>query len=142
MRLTKPERERVRMLFGGRCAYCGEQLGDRWHADHFQPVERKLALHPERGVISTGEFHRPQHDTIENLMPACIPCNLDKWALDLEGWRRKLQDSCGVLKRNQPTYRHAVRFGLVAETGARVEFYFERIAREAAADGRVEAPTP
>ena len=27
MRLTKAEREQVRAMFGGRCAYCGCELG-------------------------------------------------------------------------------------------------------------------
>ena len=31
-----------------------------------------------------------------------------------------------VLARNHATYRHAVRFGLVQETGAVVVFHFER----------------
>ena len=47
--------------------------------------------------------------------------------MPLEDWRRKLQDAAGVLARNHATYRHAVRFGLVQETGARVVFHFERL---------------
>ena len=81
--------------FGGRRAYCGQELGHRWHADHFEPVQRQSA------------------------------CNIDKSALSLEEWREKLQRSTDVLARNSPTYRHAVRFGLVQETNARVMFYFE-----------------
>jgi hypothetical protein len=61
-------------------------------------------------------------------MPACPPCNIDKHSMSLEGWRTKLQDATGVLARNNPTYRHAIRFGLVQETGAAITFYFERAA--------------
>jgi hypothetical protein len=32
--LTKKQRIELRMMFGGRCAYCGVQLTGKWHADH------------------------------------------------------------------------------------------------------------
>lgn len=131
MRLTKDQREQVRLKFGGVCAYCGEPLGQRWHADHFEAVQRKLQRNPETGRLSCSrsEAWAPQNDTIANLMPACPPCNIDKHTLSIEGWRRKLQAACEVLSRNNPTYRHAVRFGLVVESGATVVFYFETVAR-------------
>lgn len=126
MRLSKADREKVRLRFNGLCAYCGRPLGERWHVDHFEPVERKLKFVQDKGLVQTGELWRPGNDRMDNLMPSCPPCNIDKHSMSLENWRRKLQDACGVLERNQPTYRHAVRFGLVVETGARVTFYFER----------------
>jgi 5-methylcytosine-specific restriction endonuclease McrA len=126
MKLTKQQRETLRMKFGGRCAYCGEELGQRWHADHVEAVVRSLAYVPGKGVIATGGFDKPENDCIENLMPSCPPCNIDKHSWPLEAWRQKLSNAPGVLARNQPTYRHAMRFGLVAETGAQVVFHFER----------------
>ena len=130
MKLTKAERETLRGKYGGRCAYCGCELGNRWHADHIEAVERKLAFvrnNYRLRVRATGEVHRPERDTVENLNPACAPCNIDKHSMSLEAWRQKLQGAVGVLERNHPTYRHAVRFGLVRPTGASVVFYFERI---------------
>ncbi|EFG6869113.1 TPA: HNH endonuclease, partial [Escherichia coli] len=42
MALTKKQREKLRMKFGGRCAYCGCELPEKgWHADHVQAVLRK-----------------------------------------------------------------------------------------------------
>lgn len=120
MRLTKSERETVRLKYAGLCAYCGKLLGERWHADHLEPIRREW-------WNKAGGMERPERDTLGNLMPACAPCNIDKHAMPLEDWRRKLQDAAGVLARNHATYRHAVRFGLVQETGARVVFYFERL---------------
>lgn len=125
MRLTKAQREAVKLKFGGRCAYCGEPLGDRWHADHFEAVVRDLEWKDGR-LVATGTMLRPQHDTLDNLMPACAPCNIDKGPNSLEWWRGKLQSATAVLARNNPTYRHAKRFGLVAETGASIKFYFEQ----------------
>jgi hypothetical protein len=130
MRLTKAERTALKDMFGGRCAYCGQPLGDRWHADHVKAVKRTLVFVRGKGVVHTGKLRRPANDCVENLMPACAPCNIDKHARTLEQWRVKLQGAPGVLARNQPTYRHAVRFGLVQETQATVVFYFERLAAE------------
>ena len=127
MKLSKKEREQVRLKFGGRCAYCGQQLGSRWHADHFEPIERKLLYVSGKGVVQTGECHRPERHRLDNMMPACPPCNIDKHIMSLEEWRRKLQDATNVLMRNNPTYRHALRFGLLAETGARIVFHFESL---------------
>lgn len=118
MKLTRLQREELRLRFGGLCAYCGCPLGDRWHADHFEPVMRQWWK-------KDGSMDNPQHDTLENLMPSCAPCNIDKHAMALERWRLKLQRATDVLRRNHPTYRHALRFGLVAETGDPVRFHFE-----------------
>lgn len=61
------------------------------------------------------------------MMPSCAPCNIDKSRMALEVWREKLQRAVEVLARNNPTYRHALRYGLLRETGARVQFYFETL---------------
>lgn len=136
MKLTKAQRATLREKYGGLCAYCGCTLGDRWHADHIEAVERKLEFvrdgHSMR-MRATGEVHRPERDCIENLNPSCAPCNIDKHAMTLEQWRTKLQHAVGVLTRNQPTFRHAVRFGLVHATNATVVFHFERLALETTA---------
>lgn len=126
IKLTKSQRAALRQKFSGRCAYCGQELGPRWHADHFEPVQRKSAWdNKKKKLVATGECGAAEHDNLENLMPACPACNIDKSVLSLEEWRGKLQRATGVLSRNSPTYRHAVRFGLVQETNAKVMFYFE-----------------
>lgn len=67
MALTKKQRAELRMKFGGRCAYCGCELGDKWHADHVQPVIR-----------FDGKMLHQERDDINNMVPACHPCNLHK----------------------------------------------------------------
>lgn len=126
MKLSKAQREILRQKFGGRCAYCGEPLGDRWHADHLEAVIRETRYEKGRGFVPTGSLLRPHLDALENLMPACIPCNIDKGPEALESWRAGLERSLEVLHHNHPTYRHAKRFGLVTEVGGEVTFYFER----------------
>lgn len=136
-RLTKAQREHVRAMFDGRCAYCGEPLTERWHADHFEPVRRDFKLvQTKRGYrYRSGPPTRPEFDVVTNFMPSCAPCNLDKHAMSLEAWRTKLSRTLEVLNRNYTTYRHARRFGLVTETAAPIVFYFERVAAEAARAG-------
>ena len=126
MKLSKSQRAALREKFGGRCAYCGEELGDRWHADHIEYVERELVFVPGKGVVSTGRMLRPERDTLENLNPACAPCNLDKHSLTLEAWRALMQRSNEVLMRDVSTFRRAVRYGLVELKAAPIVFYFER----------------
>lgn len=126
MRLSKRDREFVRTRYDGRCAYCGEVLGPRWHADHLVAVVRDFRF-TENGTRATGKLLRPENDNLANMMPSCVPCNIDKHSMPLEAWRAKLARACAVLANNIPTYRHAVRFGLVRETHAPVVFYFERM---------------
>lgn len=65
---------------------------------------------------------------VSNLFPACAPCNIDKHSLTPEYWREVIQRRCQILSRDSATYRSARRFGLIRETSAIVEFYFEKTA--------------
>lgn len=135
MKLTKAQRAALREKFGGRCAYCGQPLGDKWHADHIEAVERKLERVPDMGVYrlrTTGEFHKPQNDTLENMNPACPPCNIDKHSLSLESWRAIIERSNEVLARDVSTFRRAVRYGLVVLHPKPVVFYFETLGGQSA----------
>lgn len=133
MKLTKAQRATLREKFGGRCAYCGQLLGDRWYAYHIEYVERKLIRVPGKGVVCTGEMHRPERDTIENLNPACAPCNIDKHSFDLETWRGLIQRSNEVPTRDVSTFRRALRYGMVTVNPDPVVFYFELFGDRAAA---------
>ncbi|NIC05239.1 HNH endonuclease [Billgrantia bachuensis] len=129
-RLTKTEREQVRLKFGGRCAYCGEELGKRWHADHLEAVRRRHELYrDEKGrhqARVVGADFEERH-VLDNMMPACAPCNISKAAYSLERWRDVLVGYVGALHRNNPTYRVAKKHGLIAETVKPVVFYFETL---------------
>lgn len=121
MRLSKKDRETVRMKFNGKCAYCGVELGERWHADHFEPVVRNWG-----DAAKTVPALRPENHNLANMMPACIPCNLSKHSYTLEGWRAWIAGHVNSLNQYHPIYRLAKVYGLIAETGAEVVFYFER----------------
>lgn len=126
MKLTKQQRSELKMKFGGHCAYCGDQLGNKWHADHIEAVDRVMIECEKRGIKTSGEMHKPHLDTIENMNPACIPCNLNKSSMSLEGWRGVLTGYRNALIRDSHTFRHSLRFGLVEFTDKPVIFFFEK----------------
>jgi 5-methylcytosine-specific restriction endonuclease McrA len=129
MKLKKAEREQVRMKYGGRCAYCGVVLSDRWHADHLVPVQRELlSKQNANGTwrLDSGKPLKPENDTVENMMPACAPCNISKGAQTLEGWRNWIAGHVNSLNSYHPIYRLAKAYGLITETAAPVVFYFEK----------------
>ena len=118
MKLNKTQREELKQKFGGRCAYCGDQLGEKWHADHLEAVVRDL---------TTGKPEKPENDVIENLMPACTACNHNKRSMSLESWRNLLAHYRDVqVIRDCSQIRHLMRFGLVEFIQEPVVFYFER----------------
>lgn len=125
-KLNKAQRATLRAMFDGLCAYCGQPLGERWHSDHKEPVLRDYA--PKTPENPHGMLH-VDRDTVENMFPACAPCNLDKTSMTLEQWRTKLSGSVASLQRYSSAWRHALRFGLVAATGSPVVFHFERVGK-------------
>lgn len=133
MKLTKAQREKVRQMFDGHCAYCGEPLPDRWHVDHVEPVVRELlSKQTVRGTYKTvsGDPIYPKRDNMANYMPACPPCNISKHSMSLEVWRAWLAGHVNSLNSYHPIYRLAKKYGLVQETGIPVTFYFERMATD------------
>lgn len=123
MKLKKAEREQLRMKYDGKCAYCGCELPERWHADHFEPVVRNWGDEAKEVPCM-----RPQNNNFENMMPACPPCNLSKSSYTLEGWRSWIAGHVNSLNSYHPIYRLTKAYGLVVETGNPVIFHFEKVA--------------
>lgn len=129
MKLTKKQREELKMKFGGNCSYCGCELGKTWHADHFVACRRELeSFRTDSGyrLRSVGSGN-PEANVIENFMPSCAPCNISKSVYPLEIWRRYLQKQIEYLNDQSKKYRMAKAYGLIQETGSEVVFYFEKI---------------
>lgn len=140
MALSKAQRLVLHAMFGGHCAYCGCDLPEKWHADHVEPVYREWwkRLRPKtRSEFVDGkwisiEIDRkvtmsfPERDVLENHFPACPPCNIDKSARPLEVWRKSIEQRVEVCRRNYSAYRHAERFGMVAQVKTTLVFYFEK----------------
>lgn len=72
----------------------------------------------------------PHRDTLENMNPACPPCNIDKHSMSLEDWRGIIARSNEVLARDVSTFRRALRYGLVQLNTKPVLFYFEQLAQK------------
>ena len=132
MKLSKDQRDQIKSMFGGHCAYCGVVLGDKWHADHVIAIRRDSEFVPApkdspytHVSRTTGTCANPELDCIENMMPSCSPCNLYKGGNTLEGWREQLQELNRKLNDYSKHFRFAKLFGLVQETERPIVFYFE-----------------
>lgn len=89
--------------------------------DHVLPVSR---AHMKRDF---------DPNCLINLLPACHSCNNYKATFDLEGFRRELAEQVDRARRQSVNFRFAERYGLIQVLGGKVEFYFERHARESGA---------
>lgn len=119
MKLNTLQREELKQMFDCHCAYCGELLGEKWHADHLNAVVRDL---------KTGKPSKPENDVIENLVPACTACNHNKRSMSLEAWRDLLAHYRDVqIIRDCPQVRHLMRFGLIEFIQKPIVFYFEKV---------------
>lgn len=116
--MSKIDRQKIREMFDGRCAYCGTEMGEKFHMDHVEPIYR-TGLLEER-------CRRPQNDRQENIFPSCAPCNLYKGGFPLEYWRTLIGRLPDTLSRCQASFRHAVRFGLIHIASTEVTFHFEK----------------
>ena len=118
--MNKISNKRVRKIvldkYGGKCAYCGCELKERFTIDHIEP---KL-----RGMWYSKRV--PGDDVLSNYNPSCHSCNSSKGSLTLEQFREMVADKIRQLNSDYSTYRTAKRFGLVEEINKKVEFYCER----------------
>lgn len=124
--MTKKERQTVFEKYDGRCAYCGCLLKKGWHVDHLKPIRRKK--------YKKGECRYPQRECLDNCMPACASCNINKHAMKLEDFRQLVAGFMKHLNERNTQYKIAKRFGLVEEHEKPIVFYFEEY-RKLALDG-------
>ena len=119
--MKKSDRQIVFNKFGGRCAYCGNELPLKgWHCDHIDPIMRGYTQEQaERAKFKKGS------DDIENKYPACRRCNLWKGAFTVERFRQEIREQPVRINRDVAGYRLAKAFGLIGETDMEVTFYFE-----------------
>ena len=119
--LTKAERLIIYNKTDGHCAYCGDAIDLKaMQADHVAPMEFD-------GLIEKFG-NDPNH--IDNLLPACRPCNYIKSSMTLEKFRRRVSDWVDVLQRDSVTYRNAARFKTIIPNPHPIKFYFEQIGLE------------
>jgi 5-methylcytosine-specific restriction endonuclease McrA len=117
--MTKNEREIVRMKYNNHCSYCGCELQKGWHVDHVEPVRRGFGF-DERIVMS-----HPERDCIENMMPSCASCNINKHGDTIEQFRNNIKGYLNSLNQRMVQYKMVKKYGLIEETNKPVIFYFE-----------------
>lgn len=150
---SKKDRQIIFEKYNGHCAYCGCVLTKGWHVDELLPVKRKYkyvrshwlnvitgeATQSERAIrrnptewnyvptrtIPDG-YENPENLNIENQMPACQSCNINKHSLSLEEFRSLIQGFMKHLNELNTQYKIAKRYGLVIEDIKPIVFYFEK----------------
>lgn len=115
-RLTKAERKAVYNKTGGHCAYCGcDMKFEDMQVDH---------------VVPLNGWSKQGTDTLDNMLPACRSCNHYKSIMDIENFRKMVENMPTALARDSVTYKNAVRFGLVIPNPHPIKFYFEKLEGE------------
>ena len=114
---SKKDREIIYNKYDGRCAYCGCKLEKGWHVDELKPVRRNI----------DGTCMHPERFNIDNQMPSCPSCNINKHSMSLEKFRNLIKGFMNHLNNVNTQYKVAKRYGLVNETNIEVVFYFEKV---------------
>lgn len=119
----KPNREQIHQKYGGRCAYCGQEIDLKdMQVDH---------VIPQRAATCYGSYATYEQVHCEqNYMPSCRSCNNYKGGNRLETFRKSIEDQVKVLRRDRPTFRLAERFGLIECKPKPVVFYFEKFKQD------------
>jgi len=151
--MTKKEkREFIYNKYNGHCAYCGEELNNKFHVDEVLPVIRKRKwvksgfYHVKTGEVKSKDsralenedykwkegrwvadgMRYPERLNIDNQMPSCPSCNINKHSGTIEDFRNLISGFMKHLNEVNTQYKIAKRYGLVKEEIKPVVFYFEK----------------
>ncbi len=152
--MRKEVRQRIFDKFGGRCSYCGEELQKGWHVDELEPCirlyewenshYRDKATKEKVKNLKQEDFNRdaiehiparqvfkgyqyPERLHIDNQMPSCASCNINKHSGSLEEFRNLITGFIKSLNRDSVQYKVAKRYGLIEENIKPIKFYFETL---------------
>lgn len=164
--MKKADRQLIFDKYDGHCAYCGCELENGWHVDELLPVKRKykyVSAHWHNSdtkenlyILPDGTdrtkwkyigskyvqdgYENPENFNLDNQMPACASCNINKHSLSLEEFRSLIGGFMKHLNEVSTQYKIAKRYRLVREDIRPVEFYFEREERHKRALQDPKAP--
>lgn len=138
--MTKDDRQKVFNKYGGRCAYCGCELKKGWHVDHLEPcrrlvssemVEQPAGVFPRyKWIDKLVGYSNPDANHIDNYMPSCASCNINKHSDTLEAFRDRIKQFVKSLNTYSVQYKIAKRYGLITEVNQPVVFYFESLTQK------------
>jgi endonuclease I len=132
MKISKKNRELIRIKFNGKCAYTGTELKNDWQIDHVKP----------RIMYEVGRnTYEGNPNDISNLVPCQRIVNHYKGSLDLENFRNwylgGLHDRLKKLPKNPKAEKSHKRkayllevaelFGITEDKPFSGEFYFETL---------------
>lgn len=133
--MTKVYRQFIFEKYDGHCAYCGCILEKGWHVDHVEPcrrititemVEQPKGVFPRfKWVDKLVGYSNPDANHIDNYMPSCPSCNINKHSGTIEEFRQLIQGFKKHLNEINTQYKISKRYGLVIEVEKPVVFYFE-----------------
>src|SRR6056297_1376387 len=102
--------------YGGRCAYCGDKLQKGWHVDELKPVHRNYKWNKDKTrFIPDGTCEKPENFNLENQMPSCPSCNINKHSMSIEKFREFIAGFVRSLNRDSTQYKIAKRYELIQE---------------------------
>lgn len=124
---TKKEREIIFNKYGGKCSYCGDELQKGWHVDELLPVKRNHKYDKDKQkFVWDGTYQHPERLNIDNQMPSCPSCNINKHNGSIDEFRSLITGFMKHLNEVNTQYKIAKRYGLVKEEIKPIVFYFEQ----------------
>lgn len=124
--MKKSLRIQVHQKYGGRCAYCGQEIElSAMQVDHVIPKNRWSEKH-QCLIVDGRKFTEYGIDDLRNLNPACRVCNNWKLTHTLEDFRSEIAAQIKRLRDYSANFRMAERYELIQTTDKQVVFYFER----------------
>jgi len=130
MYISKKDRETIKNMFDGKCAYTGTELLQDWQVDHVSAVRRNWWL-------NNSAVHKENHN-LQNMLPSQRVVNHYKFTMDLEEFRSFMMDfhlRVKKLPKNPKTpksIKHkrnmleiAELFGITEDKPFSGKFYFE-----------------
>jgi len=124
--MNKKDREIIYNKFNGHCAYCGCKLEKGWHVDELLPIKRNRKYdYNKRKWIYDGTCEYPERLNINNQMPTCASCNINKHSMSLEEFRKLIEGFMSYLNNKNTQYKIAKRYNLIKENIKPIIFYFE-----------------
>jgi 5-methylcytosine-specific restriction endonuclease McrA len=81
----------------------------------------------KEGRYVTIGYANPDAHHIDNYMPSCPPCNINKHGDTIEQFREAISGYLHSLNLRMVQYKMVKKYGLVEETNKPVVFYFEMI---------------
>ena len=127
-KMTKEKRQEIYNKYDGHCYLCGCELKKGWHIDHVIPIIRKYSYEVKNNKsVKVFTVLNPENENIDNLMPACASCNINKRAKSIDEFRDFIYYMYESLKERNVNYQVCERYGLItADEQKEIKFYFEQ----------------